>query len=892
MNPFKNLHAYARALWRKESLDREMDEEMRLHLEMKTEAYLRQGMSLTEARRAARREFGWMDTIKETCRDQRGVTPVEHLVQDVRFGLRVLRKSPGFTLVAVVTLALGIAATCAVFDLIEGVLLTPPPFHNPGRIVVISLMKTAERTLVGGCTTGQWIEWQNEAKAFDAVAGWNGVGFYLMLPDGNEFLNGMEVTSDYFKIMGTKPLLGRLPSEKESPTTTAAHSVILLGYDVWQRRFNGDRNILGKTVRLGSIGQPLTVIGVMPPGVRFLPPRVDSAYDGALVDFWLPISPDIAQPNARFWWCVAARLREDATLKQAQTELTTINARQAKADPQFHGITAKAERLTVVLNREGRRLLLPLLGAVTLVFLIACGNVAGLLLAHGLQRQKEYSIRCALGAGRTRLLCQLLTETSLLALLGGALGACLTVGTVKLFIVIGGSAIPRLGSVTIGWPVLAFCFGMAMVATGLTGLVPAFRALELNPMAGLKGTRSTAGRAERRLLHGVAIFQTGLTLALLMGAGLLIRTTKNLANVRPGYLTQNILTMEVTLTEGPDYMTEFAKWSDLHELALQRVATLPGVQKAAFGVGVPLTGQKWDISSFEIEGEAPAAAGIVDKRSVPARVVSPDYFATLGLVIRDGRSFRLSDREDSPLVAIINEALAELYFPNANPIAKKLRFAGWPNPAEIVGVVANARTKTLADKPEPELYLPIWQFHGARSKQLLIRTMGDSRRLLPAVEKELKAVDPSFVITNVRTLEQIRSESVATQTFAMRLLVGFSIVAFVLALVGIYGVLSLSVNSRTQEIAIRAAVGAQRQDILGLIFRYGFWLIASGVILGTASALGLAQILRTFLFGVQPTDPATFVEVVLLFVGVALMACWLPARRASRIDPLVALRAE
>jgi len=817
-------------------------------------------------------------------------------VNDLKFAFRQLLKNPGFTAVAVLTLALGIGATSAVFSLVQGVLLTPPPYPKPERVILISSARTDGQPYIQGCAAGQWVEWQKATNSFKVVAAYEYGSQFLILPDGSESVRGMFVTPDYFKVIGVKPVLGQEFAQSDLASKGGQETVIILGDHLWHRRFDGDPNIIGKTVHL-TRRQPLTVLGVMPPGVRFLPSRTRATepnYDvNAQVDFWIPLwPPDLAKPNESY--CnVAGRLRDSATLTQAQAEMTAIAARQAQTAQDFEGITAKAQPLIADLNRDGEKLLLPLLGAVTLVFLIACGNVAGLLLARGLQRRQEYAVRCALGARRVQLFRQVFTESALLTLVGGALGACFAFGAVKLLKAIGASAIPRLGAVATGGPVF-FCFGTAVLAAALAGFLPALRVSRLDPALSVKGAgpTSSAGRAERRLLGGVASLQTALTLALLVGAWLLIRTAHNLAKMRPGYDTQNLLTMSVKI---PD----MEKFSGFHAQVLPRVSALPGVKSVAMGWGLPLTGNKWT-GPIGIESKAEAAK-LKDQLSLPIRCVTSEYFETLGLRIVAGRGFLPTDAWDgpaantnAPFVATINQAMAERFFPNENPVGKKLIiFSNKDKPAEIIGVVDNARSEALTKEAGPEVYLSFWQFgFGLFVKHLVIRTASDPRLLIAVVERELRAIDPTVAIEHVKTLAEIRSESVAPQTFAMRLLVGFSVVASVLALVGIYGVISLSVGSRRREIAIRTAVGAQRNHIMCLVLGEGLRLIVVGLLVGTGLAVAFARVLRTFLFEVEPTDPTTFVAVATLFTVVALLACWLPARRAATVDPMEALRYE
>jgi putative ABC transport system permease protein len=811
------------------------------------------------------------------------------MFDDVRFGWRKLRQEPSFTAIAVLTLALGIGATSAVFSLVQGVLLTPPPYRDPEQLVLV------QRARVDGqagppqrWSAAQWQEWQRDSKSFEVLAGYAWSFNFLVSDEGSESLEGMFVSTDFFKVLGLEPLLGR--TFQESETAFPAGQVIILGYDVWQRKFGGDPKIIGTPVRISRRQTPPTVIGVMPPGIRFLPSPTTAQEPNynvnAQVDFWMPAAPNperLKQAN----WDVVGRLRNGATLDQARAELTVLTSRQAQADKDFEGITAQAAALTDDFNRDAGRILLPLFGAAALVLLIACGNVAALLLVRGLQRQDEYAVRTALGVRRLALFRQVSVESLLIALLGSALGAGLAFGIIKVFKLIAGPAIPRLDAVTAVWPVLASGLGLAILGALVAGFLPAFRASRLDAMQVIKsaGPKSSAGRRERRLLRAVTIGQTALTLALLVGAGLLLRTTSNLSRVQSGYNIDQILTMTVTAVQGD--------WNNFHTLALDRVSSLSGVQRAAFAWGVPLTGNNWP-GRVEIEGQPPITRPS-DAVALPVRSVTPGYFDLLRIPLTEGRDFRASDanaNKAAPRVAIVNRALADRYFPGTSALGKKL----WQGtrqqpPIEIVGVVANSRTDDLTRAPEPELYLSLWQA-GAFSKDLIVRTTADPSVLMTAIQKELRSVDPTVAIENVRTLEQVRDSSVATRRFAMQLLVGFSIVASVLTLVGVYGVLSLTVASRRREIAVRSAVGAQGRDIRKLVFADAFRLIAGGVVAGIVAAIVLSRALTSFLFEVEATDPVTLAGVGVLFATVALMACWMPTRRAAQIDPLEALRSE
>jgi len=811
------------------------------------------------------------------------------MLRELRFAFRMLLKQPGFSLIAALTLALGIGATSAVFSLIQAVLLTPPPYQKPEQLVLIPTERTDGQKMDSprGWAAQQWMDWQKEGTSFQGIAAYQWNFNFLIRNDGSQSMQGMGVTKDYLRVMGLKPVAGR--GFEDSDFGQGPVRTILLGYEFWQRTFGGDKQIIGKTVRISRWDVPPTVIGVMEPGVRFLPSpgaAKEPNYDvNATVDFWVPSYPDPKNLKDPYWNLVA-RLRDGANPQQGQRELTVLAAREALTEKQFEGFAPQLESVTDEMNRDGKRILLPLSGAAALVLLIACGNAAALLLVRGLQRQQEYAVRIAMGMGRIALLRQVLTESLLLALIGGALGVGLAFGAVRLFKAIAGHAVPRLDGVTAGWAVLGWGLGAAILAAFFAGVIPALRAFRLDPMEVLKdaGPRGTAGIGERRLLQGVTMLQTALTLALLVGAGLLIRTMVKIANVSSGYNMGRILTMSVTDVQN------WSTWGSFHRQALERVAAIPGVQYAAFAWGVPLTGNNWP-ATMDIEGQPPAAKES-DKIALPMRAATPDYFKLMGLPLIDGREFRSTDDNKAPNVAIVNQAFTHRYFPKGNSIGRKIWFNGRDKPGiEIVGEIANGRTDDLTQEPSPEVYLPLWQAT-AFSKHLVVRTTADPRAVVVAVERELRSVDPTAAIENVKTLEQIRDESLASRTFAMNLLTGFSVIGSALTLVGIYGMLSLSVASRRRELAIRSAVGAQQKDIRNLIFGEGFRLIAGGVLMGAVLAIVLSRVLRSFLFEVQPNDPATLIVVGALFVGVGLLACWMPVRRATNVDPLEALRYE
>ncbi len=696
----------------------------------------------------------------------------------------------------------------------------------------------------------------------------------------------MWVTRNYFQVLGLKPVVGREFTDAEAARPKVPPTAVIIGYELWQRKYGGDPNIIGRPIRISRMQAPLPVVGVMPRGIRFLPDPANASepnYDvDAHVDFWLAGVPDESNLKGR-GWNVVGRLRRGTTAAAADADIAGMSAALAKADPDLERLTARVRPVQEVLNGEGRRLLVPLFGSVLLLFVIACANVAGLLLARGLQRQPEYAMRAALGAGAWRLFRQVLTESAVVALAGAVLGAGLAAGIIFVLKAIGGHAVPRADAVTVGWPVFAFGLVTASVGTALAGVLPAVRASIGDRAQSLKGSRSSASLAERRLLGAVAALQIVLTVALLSGAALLVRTARNLASVRPGFDTENILAMTVTTVQRD-------KWKEFHTRALERVAALPGVARAAFVWGLPLTGNKWG-GDMEIPSQ-PGSTRLADRVNLPLRAVTPDYFDLMGIRFADGRGFRATDDDKAPRVAVVNATLARRYFDQRNPIGQQLRFAGdAKRTIEIVGVVNDTRTEALSAAAEPEMYFPFWQ-NGAFSKHLVVRAAADPRTLASLVRKELRAVDPTCAVEHITTMAEIRRESLAPRTFAMRLLIGFAVAATLLALVGLYGVLSLSVGARTKEIAVRKAIGAQRHQVVRMVLAEGSRLIAVGLVPGAVAAVLLGGLLEALLFEVKPADPVALAGAALAFGVVALVACAVPAIRAARVDLMEALRQE
>jgi putative ABC transport system permease protein len=890
-------------LFNKGRKDREFQEELESHIQMQIDDNLRLGMTLEEARRQAMIQMGGIESTQEAYREQRGLPVLETLLQDLRYGARMLRRNPGFAIVAILTLALGIGAISAVLSLVQGVLLTPPPYAKPDDVMLVESTVPERQGAVRPPTTEQWTGWQRDCKAFQGMAAYDWDFDSLILPDSTEVISGLEVTRNYFDVLGLKPLLGRTFEDGEITKNAEFATCAVIGYDLWQRTFHGDPHIVGQKIRFNR-RPALTVVGVMPQGIRFLPSFGEEAcptYDvNARIEFWLPVEPDLSKPkrgSGNGAWSVVAALRPGAVRSEAEAELKAIAARQAQMDPYYKGLAVKVQPLREFLNRDGRRLLLPLAGTAALLFLISCGNIAGLLLARGLCRQHEYAVRCALGAGRRRIFAQVMIESLLLSLLGGGYGLALAMVIVRMLKAVGGTAIPRLDAVAIGWPELAFCFAASVIAAVLAGLLPAAHALRPGVSQAIKnaGSAGTAPRHERRWLGGIAMFQTALSLALLIGASLLTQTVLNLAGLRPGYDTDKVLTMSVMRIYGqaPSATQRDQRKdanNDFHQRALESVSSLPGVVDAAFVLGLPLAGNQSTTDEVKIEGgiDAPLA----ERASVWTPSVTEKYFDVMGIKILAGRGFRASDGEPkTPEAVVINETMARRYFGDENPVGRKLRFAWSDRPIEIIGVASDSRDVSLSQEPVPEVYFSFWRY-SVLTKTLVVRAKSDPRALAGPIKRALRDLDPTAGVIAVKTMSQVRRDSMSAQIFAMRLLADFAIAGTALALVGIYGVLSLSVNSRNRELAVRMAVGARRLDILGLVLGEGLRLIALGVAGGFVVALLLTGIIRALLFGVGPSDPATFVFIGILFTAVAMLACYLPTSRATKANPLAALRCE
>ena len=894
-------------LFNKQRKDRELDDEIESHLQLHIEDNLRLGMTPEEARREAMITLGGIESTKEAYRDQRGLPFLETFFRDLRYGARMLFKNPGFTAVAVLTLALGIGANTAIFSIVNGVILKPLPFREPDRLVTVwerDLHRNVEQEFV---TPPNYADWKEQNRVFDQMAYWNGVeSVNLVMREGVEKARRACAESSLFSILRAVPLLGRsfLPEEDQ----LQGNRVAILSYDLWQRRFAGNSNVLGQSFTLGAHnGRDYTVIGVMPPGFSF-PDRCE---------LWLPAGWNGVPRDRRggHWLSVIARLKPGVTLSHARTEMNTIQRRleQQYREAFIGSEVAIVPLLEQTVGRTARRALLVLWAVVAGVLLIACANVANLLLARAASRQKEIALRAALGAGRWQVVRQLLTESLLLSLLGGALGVFLGAWGLKLFVATASGQIPRLEGVTLDIGALLFTLAASLVTGLVFGLAPALQFSRPNVNEVLKDT-SRGGSSSLhagRMRNVLIVSEIALSLVLLVGAGLMLRSFARLAWMDRGFNPEHVLTAQIDFKD-----TGFGGWTSptnsrphvpLHEL-MERLRQRPGVQAVGAVGGLPTRSVGPPGQPILIESRPPAEE-LGDLPKTDGSAVTPDYFRALGVSLLRGRDFTEADQLHAPRVRIINETFARRYFPNEDPIGKRLATpdrdnprqpAGrapwdppdWPGPwCEIVGVVSDIKNFSLNPDPVPQTFTPYWQ-SPIYDPVIVIRTTGDPAALAAVVRSEIKAVSANLPIPVIRTMDQVIAETIRQPRFHSYLLGLFAALALLLAAVGLYGLLAYSVSQRTQEIGIRMALGAQKRDVLSLVIGQGFKLALVGTITGVAAALVLTRLMRTLLYEVEPTDPLTFIGVSLLLLAVGLLACWFPARRAAKVHPMVALRYE
>ncbi|HTH50079.1 MAG TPA: ABC transporter permease [Candidatus Limnocylindria bacterium] len=878
MNPFRPLRTRLAALFRKRQLDTEMDEEMRSHLELRTQANIAAGMDPETAHRAAHRQFGHTDSLQELCRDQRGVTLLEQFVQDIRFGGRMLARNRVFTVVAVATLALGIGANTAIFSFVNAILLRPLPYREPGQLVMLFESNAEEGSHRIPLSPPVLLEWRRQTTLFEGLAAHREAGFNLTGHGQPGPLHGSQVSANTFALLGVRPVLGRDFRPEEE--TFGRHRVALLAQELWQDRFGGDPAIVGQTITLND--ERFTVIGVMPPATFF--PNNDMA-------LWTPLAfaPDEIAHRHSHNYTGYGRLKTGVSLRQARSELELDARRMAQADAPNQAWGGALESLQEVTVADSRTMLLVLLGAVALVLLIACANIANLMLARSAARAREFGLRSALGAGRNRLIRQLLTESLLIAAMGGAGGLLVARAGLGVLVRLSPPDLPRIweGIHLDGWA-LGFTTAVTVITAVAIGLVPALHtvsrrlARELN-----EGARSSgAGRGRQRFRVGLVIGEVALSLMLLIGAGLMLRSFGRLLSQNLGYNPERVVTMGMGLTEGryPD----LAAGVRFYDTVLDRARALPGVESAALVAGLPLN--HWDAHvGVTVQGAPARAPGLGS--AVNYAQISPGYFQTLNIALLQGRDFAAQDRSGSPPVVIVNETFVREFALGPNPLGRRVTLSEGTDGAEIVGVVRDTKRSDLADRHQGEIYRPYRQNCWGQMS-LVLRTTREPTELGHVIRAELDTIDRDVPLVDLATMDQIVSRSVAQRRLPLRLLGGFAGMALLLAAVGLYGVLAYGVAQRQQEIGIRMALGAQRSDVRRLIVGEGMRLVGWGIVLGLGGALALTRIISSLLYQVKPTDPGTIVGVSLLLAAVGLLACWLPARRAVRTDPMVALRAE
>jgi putative ABC transport system permease protein len=804
---------------------------------------------------------------------------MQTLWQDMRYGARMLLKNPGFTLIAVITLALGIGANAAIFSVINSVLLRPLPYPQPERLIWIWGTNPSADIKQESASLPDFADWKAQGRSFAAVGGFTNFSPILTDAGEPERLTGSLVTDGFFTTLGVSPQLGRAFTPDEDRPDN--RRVVVLGHSLWQRRFSGDPGIVGRKIILN--GNPYLVVGVMPPGFKHPLPGMR-----APVEVWTPLGIDPATTGRRSDFLgVVARLKPGVAIGQARSEMDALMRRLEGQYPDTNrgwGVI-----LLPLLERfvgDMRPTLYLLLAAVGFLLLIACANVANLLLTRATARQREVAIRSALGARRGRIVRQLLTESALLSGLGGAVGLLMAKWGMDALISMSPASLPRLGEVAFDWRVLGGAFGVALVTSLLFGLLPALQAATPLLNEALKeGGRGADAARGKRLRGAIVVAEVALALLLSVGAGLMLRSFALLQNVNPGFNPEKVLTASLALPrakyeEGPRVVAFYRR-------LLDEVAALPGVESAGLVDALPLAGGNY--LSFVIEGRPPA------DRTPDAehRVVSPGYFKAMGIPLIRGRLLSEQDHAQASFATVISETMARRYWPNEDPLGKRINLddtlaAPWRT---IVGIVGDVRNEGLNAEPNPQMYVSFAQTP-RQGMSLVVRGAGDPTGLVAGVRNKVAELDRDQPLYNVRTLEQALAESLARERFGLLLIVTFAGLALLLAAVGVYGVLAYSVTQRTREIGVRLALGASRRDVLRLIAGQGMKLVLAGVGAGLLAAFALTRLMTRLLYGITATDPLAFIVVSVLLVVVALVACWIPARRATKIDPMVALRCE
>jgi predicted permease len=869
---------------RRKRMLNELDEDIREHIARETQDNIERGMSPEEARYAAMRKFGNVMQVKEEARDVWSRMWLEQLLEDIRFGLRLLRKNPGFTAVAILTLALGIGANAAVFSVVYAVLLRPLPYKAPSGLIV--LHETTPRVGDVSVSYQNFFDWRAASHTFVQMAAVQSVGFNLAGITQPETINGDAVSPNFLSMMGIRPFLGRDFDASEEKAGTAP--VLLLSYSLWQSHLGGDPNVVGKTITLD--GRSFTIVGVLPPNYRSL----DMTDVMLPTGVWATNNADaIKERGDRGDMVVIGRLGPGVALGQARAEMEGIAARLAKEYPASNDqFSVALQPIRQAFVGDMKTAILVLFGAVLFVLLIACANVANLFLVRGASRTKEIALRIAFGASRGRIIRQMLTESFILACFGGVVGVALALGGIRGMAQLIPADMLSGATVNLNSTVLVFVAGVVALAAFIFGLAPALHSTKPDVQSELKegGRTSSGGVAQNRLRGALAVAEISLALILLIGAGLMMKSLYRLLQVDPGFRPARVLTMGMDLRT-QQYSQDPAVLNFWQQL-IDRVSALPGVQSAAVGSAIPLTNSHGR-SDITIEGMALPTPGNYPHPDV--HVVSPEYIATLGIPLLRGRTFMDQDNEKAPLAGMINAMVAHRFFPNEDPIGKRFMFghpsSDPPKWYTIVGVVSDTRLYGLANPARLEVYLPFRQ-NPRNSMALVVKSGANPASLTSAVREVVQSIDKDQPVFAISTMEELVRNSVATRRMTLVLLGLFSGLALILGAIGIYGVISYSVAQRTHEIGIRMALGAPRGDVFRLVVGEGLRLAGIGIAIGIAAAFGLARLMSSLLYGISATDFETFMGVAVLLALVALLACYVPARRAMRVDPTVALRYE
>ena len=880
------------AIVRRRREERQMDDEMRFHLEMETRWLMNEKhMPEEDARLAARRAFGGVERYKDSVRDERGTSWVEDLAQDTRFALRTLKRRPGFTTVAALTLALGIGASTTLFGVVKAVLLSPLPYDRPEGIAVLwSAWKGFDQTWL---SYDEYEGWKSDIPAFANVGLFSDGAVNLTENGESERVRVGFINRDVLPVLGVTPALGRaFTAEEDVPN---GPSVIILGHEVWQRRFSSDPNVVGRTIEVN--GQKREVVGVMPAGFK-LP--LDFGSDGATLA-WIPLATDAAQngaiPGPQFQpgggshgFYAVARLKAGATVEQANRQLTARVAQLTTEGvfPKEQQFRAFAVGVEDQITGRLKPVLLVVFAAVGFVLLIACANVAGLLLVRGEQRRREMALRVALGAGGQRLSRQLLTETVVLAGIGGTLGIALAALGTWLLRHAAPAALPRVAETRLDLVVLGFALGVAALAAIIAGVLPAMQATSVAPQTELRdgGRSATSGPGRLRMRQALVAAEVALAVVLVVGAGLMIRSVVNLFAIDAGIRSDGVLTMRLSTPAA--WYPDSIRVSAFHDELRRKVSELPGIKAVGLVRILPLATEMGDWG-LQVEGYTPPP-----NQGTPGdwQVVTPGYFEAMGLRLRQGRFFDDRDRMDAPLAMIINERFAELYLQGREPLGARVRIGGRDANAPqytVVGVVANVKHNGLTREVKAQFYAPQPQFatnpgNTSRTMTLVVRGDRDPKELINPVRTIIKGLDPRLPISEVRTMDEVIQQAIAAPRFAMELLGLFGVLALLLSAIGIFGIVSQVVASRTQEFGIRAALGATPRNLLMLSLGSGVRQAVAGLTIGVVIALALTRTMTTMLQGVTPTDPVTFVSVVVVTAVVAIGASLIPARRAAKTD--------